>query len=261
MTRTMAPKTVIRYRDVLKHEVNPIIGNIQLDKLRPVHIQNLLAKLREERPDLRRCDRRPFVLSDTSRRKVHRVLHSALAYAVRLQLIMTNPANGVTASRITTKEMAALTPEQARAVLRASAAEGIRWQAFFTAAITTGLRLGELLGLRWKDVDFDARLLRVCQIAQVVRGQGTLIKAPKTPAASRTIALGSHVVALLRKHRVEQDATRLAFGPEWHDLDLVFPNIFGRPMVDETLRKTFHRILERACPLSGSTTCGIPPLP
>lgn len=174
------------------------------------------------------------------------MLHSALAYAVRLQLIMTNPANGVTAPRIATKEMAALTPEQARAVLRASAAEGIRWQAFFTATITTGLQLGELLGLRWKDVDFDARLLRVCQIAQVVRGQGTLIKAPKTPAASRTIALGSHVVALLHKHHVEQDATRLALGAEWHDLDLVFPNIFGRPMVDETLRKTFHRILERA---------------
>lgn len=56
----MAPKTVIRYRDVLKHEVNPIIGNIQLDKLRPVHIQHLLAKLREERPDLHCCDRRPL---------------------------------------------------------------------------------------------------------------------------------------------------------------------------------------------------------
>ncbi len=137
--------------------------------------------------------------------------------------------------------------QQAQASLAASEAEGVKWRAFFTLAITTGLRLGEVLGLRWVDVDLDARVLRVQQNIQRVKGQGLIAMAPKTGGSRRPVDLGQDVVALLRKHRADQTAQRLQMGPLWKDQGLVFPSETGSPLEPSRV----HRVFTRTCEAAG----------
>lgn len=149
----------------------------------------------------------------------------------------------VEAPRVPRREMVALAPEQARALLEA--ARGERLEALYVLAVTTGMRQGELLGLRWRDVDLDDRALAVRASLQRIRG-GPICAEPKTAHSRRRITLTELALSALRRRRAAQIAERLAAGPEWTDEDLVFASHFGRPLHASYVLVGFHVLLRRA---------------
>jgi integrase len=134
-----------------------------------------------------------------------------------------------------------LTAEQARAFLDAIA--GDRLAPLYTTAIATGMRQGELLALRWQEVDLDARTLTVRNTLRL--GTRTLA-APKTERARRTLRLGADVTAVLREHRVRQLEERLAAGTRWQDGDFVFASSIGTPLDSRNVTHALQDALARA---------------
>ena len=125
------------------------------------------------------------------------------------------------------KEIRALSSEQARALL--AAAQDLRNQALYVVAVHTGLRQGELLGLKWADVDLAGRRLSVRRALKVT-DHGLDFGPPKNKASRRSVPLSKTAVAALRAHKTHQNGERLRLGDLWQDRDLVFPNRVGKPL-------------------------------
>jgi integrase len=199
-----------------KHLEAPPFGAIPLDKLRPADIEALLLGLRERG------------LSQSTVRQVFIVARLGLDGAVRDGLIATNPASRVQAPGVTPREAVHLSAADVAALL--AACESSRYHRALVLIAATGLRRGEAFALPWSAVDLDAGLLRV--VATVGRIDGRLVtSAPKTAKSRRTVPLDETVVAMLRRHRVEQKAERLA-AHTWTERGLVFTDengALGRP--------------------------------
>jgi len=237
-----APKTVHFYQDMIEHYITPYIGKITLDKLRPTHIVDLYSRLRKAP----RRSSRPGPLSGTTRRAVHRTLHAALKHAVKWRLIPTNPADAVDAPQPERKEMRYFTPEQVTALMEVAERTGYPWHGFFAVALSTGMRLGELLGLRWQDIDLERGRLTVQQTVQRLPKMGIVAKSPKTAGSRRPIDLGREVVTILQQHRVAQTKHRQKIGPLWEDLGLVFPSERGTYIESTNVHRIFTRLCEQA---------------
>jgi len=155
-----------------------------------------------------------------------------------------NVAELVTPPRAPRYEMQVLDVKQSRALLRA--ADGDRLEALYVLALTTGMRQGELLALRWRDVDFQSAALSV-RGSLSRSSAGLTVVEPKTAGSRRHIPLGTIAVDALRRHRVSQAAERLLRGPGWMDNDLVFANEVGKPIEASNLRRrSFEPLLKKA---------------
>lgn len=134
---------------------------------------------------------------------------------------------------------------QVRALL--DTASGTRLEALLTLAVTTGMREGELLGLRWRNVNLDRRYLQVQTQLRRLRSTGLTIKDVKTGSSRRKIELSDLAVEALRRHRASQAQDRLALGEAWQDHDLVFPNSIGNPMdAPSLLERGYVRVIKAA---------------
>jgi integrase len=175
----------------------------------------------------------------------HVVLHGALAYAVRLEMLPRNVADAVKVPRRRgeRKEMRVWTTEQAAKFL--DHAREHRLYALFYTAITTGMRRGELLGLHWKEVDLENARLRVRSTLVEIRGQLTMSE-PKTRASKRTIALAPDTVAVLREHQERQALEREKQGSRWQNQGLVFSSETGTPINSGNLVRFFQRLSRAA---------------
>ncbi len=229
---SLRPRTWERYEEVVRLHIAPALGRLPLAHLAPSHLQRLYAQKLEEG------------LSPTTVARVHAVLHRALGQAERWGLVPRNVASLVTPPRAARQEMKALSPEEARRFLEA--ARGERLYALYVLAITTGMRLGELLALRWRDVDLERGTLRVTATLQKTR-DGYLFAEPKTERSRRQVVLSPAALEALRQHRLRQLEERLRLGDAWEDHDLVFPNEVGRPLDRTNLtHRSFERVLRRA---------------
>jgi integrase len=229
---TVAPRTFERYAEIVRGPITAVLGSMRLSSVRAPHIAAAERQWRDAG------------LAPATVLKYHRLIRQALAHAVRWHLLVVNPADAVAAPRTERREMAVLTPEQATALL--DAARGTEFEVPLTTALYTGLRLGELLGLRWRDADLGAGQLRVQQTLQQVAGGGVVFRQPKTHRSRRAVSIPTVVVDSLREHRRAQAETRLLAGPAWADTDLVFSDALGRPLSANRLRWHFHRLLREA---------------
>ncbi len=225
-------RTWNRYVEYVRLHAIPVIGKTPLSKLSAQHLQALYARKLAEG------------LSPTTVRHLHAALHRALDRAVRLGVVHRNVADMVDPPRMSHHEMATLTAEQARALL--DAATGERLEALYVLALTTGMRQGEMLALKWHDVDLDDASLQVRANLQNVGGVYRIVE-PKTQSSRRRIALPATAVEALREHRVRQERERSQANEGWEDNDLVFPNTVGRPLDGMNLMKYwFLPLLKRA---------------
>lgn len=230
----LAPSTLARYRGLVTHDLIPAIGRIALGKLTAQRVQSLYAAKREQG------------LSETTVRHLHMFLHRALGSAVRLGLVARNVTELVDVPRLHRSEMHTLSPDEAKQLVDTAHAHGDRLEALYVLALTTGMRQGELLGLRWRDVDVEANAVRVVTSLQW-RGNQYVLREPKTRGSRRQVALPAAAVTALRAHRVRQNSERLKAGRAWHDLDLVFPNQVGNPLRrNNLLHLSFGPLLRRA---------------
>lgn len=172
--------------------------------------------------------------------RYHQVLHAALHQAVRWQLLARNPVDGVEPPRYIRRELAAIDPTTVATIFEAADRTPIG--AFIRMAVLTGMRRGELLGLRWRDVDLDAGMLHVQQTAQRLTGQSTVYRQPKTRLSRRSIALSPVTVTLLRRHRRQQLEQRLAAAGAYQDADLIFGTVLGTPMDPGNLQREWMRL-------------------
>ena len=231
----MRPSTFDSYaRNVELHVVRHI-GPTSLQKLSPGHLNSLYAKLLIEG----RADGRGG-LSRASVRYVHAILHRALGDAVKWALIVRNPCEAAEPPRPDRSQtrMRVWTASELRRFIAFT--EDDRLHAAWVLASTTGMRRGEVLGLRWADVDLTEARLSVRQtlvsVAYEVR-----VSAPKTKKARRSIALDALTVRALRAHRVRQAEERLALGDGYEDGDLVFAEPDGRHIHPDGFGKAFKR--------------------
>jgi integrase len=174
---------------------------------------------------------------------IHAVLRNALESAVREEIIPRNVAKLVLVPAPRYKINRGLAAQQAKATLKA--ADGHRLCALYVLALFLGLRRGELLGLRWQDVDLDGAKLEVVQTLQRVAGSLRLVP-PKTDDSARTVPLPPVCVEALREHRKRQFAERATAWPDWEDHGLVFPSRRGTPMEPDNLRRSWAAIRDSA---------------
>lgn len=224
------PSTHVRYAGLVRHHVLPSIGRVKLAKLRPSHCQAVLDTMIASGQ------------SSSSVLQCHRVLSSALRQAVRWQILATNPATGASPPRIDRKARNVPDANAVRDLL--DAARGSTAYPPLLIAASTGMRRGEVLGLRWRDVDLEVAKVRVISSLQRVDGELVFV-APKTERSRRTISLPAFAVEALRRQRADQAERRLLLGTAWNDLDLVVDRGDGLPLDPDTFTHQFERFAER----------------
>jgi integrase len=234
---TLRPATARRYRDVARLHIVGKIGHVRLAKLTPSDVQRLYA------------DRLTAGLSPTSVHHIHAILHRALNQAVRWGLLMRNVTDAVDPPRRSSPEMRTWDTRQVAAVLAKAADDDL--EALWRLALLAGMRRGELLGLRWGDLDLDAGTLSVRRTLSRGSSSRLEIGEPKTGAGKRRVSLPASAVESLRQHRKRQLKQRLAAGPAYVDQDLVFAKVDGGNIHPNTLSRRFGQLIERA---------GVPPI-
>jgi integrase len=226
---TVRRSTFVQYVSIVNRHIVPALGRLKLKALTPAHARSLYREKLDSG------------LSPRTVQYVHVTLHKALKQAVMDGLILRNVADAVKAPQAHKKEVKPLTPAEVAALL--SAASGDRLEALYVAAVHTGLRRGELLGLKWTDVDLDTGTLSV---QRSLDKDGTL-NPPKRKNSRRTVKLTGQAMEALKGHRARQNEERLRLGSLWEDCGLVFPNRAGKPMnADNLYHRDFKPLLEKA---------------
>jgi integrase len=220
------------YRTILNNHILPQLGHIKLNKLTPEQVESLYTKKLKEG------------LAPKTIAGIHGLLHKALDNAVRRGLIARNVCDVISPPRVTRHEITVLTEEQAKRLLEV--AHGHRFEALLTVALTTGMRKGELLALRWQDIDFANRSVHIRRSVNRFPGFGIVENEPKTTASRRKIVLPQFVLEVLKQHKTYQDEARQKAGTAWQDHDLVFCNTIGGFQDVKHLRLSFKRLLKEA---------------
>lgn len=215
---TLKPKTVDDYSRVSARHILPALGRVRLSKLEPAHIERMLASIQ------RGGHRRTAVL-------VYAILHRACTFGVRWRWLSENPLDRVQRPQHHARRKALWSPEQLRAFL-AGARDHWLFPLWYIL-IASGCRLGELLALRWQDVDLEGGSITVTRTLQRVAGQ-VVEGEPKTASGARTVALPAEALQVLRQQRGRQVLAGMA-------ADLVFANRKGRPLHHSTVEHALRR--------------------
>lgn len=228
---TVKPGTVNRYRQNVTLYVVPVIGTVPLAKVTPLAIQRLVN-------DLVSSGRSP-----ASARLCFAVMRRAFGQAVKWKLIAWNPCTGVDVPRGASPEMQTWNLEDANRFL--SAVADMPLAAFWQLALVTGMRRGELLALRWQDLDLDRGTLAVRRtMAEDMQRKWTYGE-PKSAAGRRAITVPAPMVASLKAHRARQNERRLALGEGWNDAGLVFDRGDGTPYNPVRISNSFRALNAR----------------
>lgn len=228
---TIKLSTYNHYSILLRLYIVPCLGQVKLQGLTPQHVQTFYSKKLKEG------------LSSKSINNIHGLLHKALSNAVKWNLLSRNICNAVTPPRLERKEKTVLNPQQAHILLQTI--KGHRMETLFTLALVTGMRCGELLALRWQDIDLTNCALQVKRAVSYIKGYGRVESEPKTEKSRRQIMLPLFVVDVLIRHKALQDEDR-SKTEIWADKDLVFTNAEGDYIGVTTIREAFNRVLNNA---------------
>ncbi|HJZ32100.1 MAG TPA: site-specific integrase [Hyphomicrobiaceae bacterium] len=223
--------TYARYAGLLRNNVVPVIGTIPIQKLQPAHLQQVYASMARAG------------LSDRTRLHAHRAIGRMLTHATQWHVVSRNVAELVDTPRVKPREVAILTSTEVQAVL-----EALRGKPLYMIALvllTTGLRRGEALALRWQDVDLDAGVLRVEQAFEQTKRGGLRLKEPKTRYGRRTVTLPPSTVSELRAHKKAQQELRLACGLGGR-ATLVFDHFDGSPLSPDVITHQWHAAMKAA---------------
>ncbi len=185
-TPRVRPSSAAAYRDIIKCHTVPRIGGIKLSKFLPVNLQTMYAEMERDGKTAR------------MRQKVHDVLRRAFNVAMKQGMLQRNPCHFVDVPKYQPPEMKTLTPEQAAKLVKTS--EGDRFHALIVLAVTTGMRQGELFGLKWEDIDLETGQLSVCRSLSYVRGKLSF-SGPKSKAGTRSLRLPDIAVKALWVHK------------------------------------------------------------
>ncbi|MBC7340927.1 MAG: site-specific integrase [Clostridia bacterium] len=221
----VSPKTAERYADYIKAAVSAL-GSIRLQELNPIHLEEFYDQLRN---------------SGLSARTIlhhHRVLHTALNAAVNYRLLAENPADRAQPPKPEPPEMQILTQEQLAELIWD--ARNSKYFPLLYLAAYTGMRRGELLALRWQDIDWQTATISIRQTLQQTK-DGLFFKEAKNRSSRRRIAISDSTISVLRKHRKDQARERLKHASSYNDQGLVFCQPNGDPLKPDTVSTWFYK--------------------
>jgi integrase len=228
----VSAKTLERYKELTAHHVRPHLGASRIQRLKTVNFAELYGKLQKPKPD-------GAGLAPRTIGHVHRLLHRVFGHAVKWGMVTINPVAAAEPPRVQRTEITILTPDQIKSVLQAL--RGRRLYGVALTGLATGMRRGEIVALRWGDVDLDSGKIRVERSLEQTNA-GLAFKEPKTKAGRRIVAIPSSVAAELRNHWREQQEQRLALGMGKSGAeDLVFPRWDGNPWPPDRLSSTWAK--------------------
>lgn len=220
------------YMRSIKNHIYPALGHIPLRDLKTDDIQNLYNRMIKE-------GRAPATV-----RRNHQIINSCLKQAVENRLLSWDPAEAAKLPKLTDTKVRAMTFEEMSKFL--SVLQEDRWGAAFLCLLGTGLRMGELLALRWQDVDLDKQILHVRQALVRTKEKGVYFDEPKTEKSKRAIPIPGEVVEALKKHRIQQFQLRLAVGEKYQNHDLVFATSVGTPIYPRNFTRKFYKLRDKA---------------
>jgi integrase len=230
-------RTLDGYESNIRCHIAPDLGRTPLNQLRPQQIEKYYARLMAPK------EAGGKALTSRTVLHIHRVLFQALKQAVRQGLLLHNPAGLVDAPRTKKRKMRTLTPHEVARFL--TAAKTDPYYPVIYTAVNTGLRQGELLGLRWRDVDLDLASLSVSQVLYKRRGV-CIFKEPKSEYSRRRIDLTPSLALFLRQYRAQRESERLILGKPLTEDDLVFMGPHGTPVDPGTLQDHHSKIVKSA---------------
>ena len=234
---SLSVRTFDTYRYLAETHVFKYIGHLSVNELAPIHLQqmytNLLLNGRKDGKG---------GLSPTSVRRVHQLCFAALRWAKQMRMVNRNVAEDVTPPKKAVKEMKTWTAGEMWRFLEAAKEE--RLYALFYLACSTGMRQGELLGLKWSDIDLKQGIIRIQRVIQR-NSNGLVVKEqPKTSRSRRSVNISPATTEVLKQHKRKVDKEMLLIGKK--DVEWVFPNSHGNIQEPRKVIHVFHRIIKRA---------------
>ncbi len=221
--------TYAEYRRIIDKYIIPGLGHYKLQRLTTHQVEVFYTQRIDEG------------LSANYVKIMHAILHQALDHAVRNNLVIRNVCDSAKLPRIPRHEIQALTQEQAQQLLEE--AKGHTLEALLTLAVVTGMREGELLALRWSDIDLEKGYLQIRRTVRRVFQRGLIESEPKTASSRRKIVLSPFLVEVLKQHRIRQLEARLQAGSAWKENNIVFCNPYGEFRDPAAVIKAFKKLL------------------
>ena len=226
------PSSHKTYQGYIDNHIKPSIGKIPLGKLSSLDLQKLYKRLlsggRVERVESKK---QPKGLSAKTVRNINQVISSAMDFAIDQKLIVTNPTDGCALPKLEHREMKTLPTEQLASFLHEAKESGV-FELYYIE-LATGLRRGELLGLKWEDIDLERGTIQVRR--QIARIDGEVVEAPlKTKNSYRSVSIGHDAVEILKEQRRKTNS------------EYVFPSSTGGPISPDSILHMLHRVLKRA---------------
>jgi len=227
--KSIGDQTQVLYESVIRVHIIPAIGSLPLNKLTPYHIEDLLHKLISDG------------YAPETVRRIHAIINTSLAAAERLDLVVKNVASKVEKPKLPRRDLVVWEPEYVSQFLD-KIKNRSRYSIAIYLAVMTGMRQGEILGLRWSDVDLDAGTI---SIQQTLRHDGKkLMSGAKTAGSIRSIAISQATIDLLKEHRKLILMERVELGSDYQNNDLVVCSEKGTPAFSTGIMKVWDRLLK-----------------
>ncbi len=249
-SKELAPSTYKRYLGILESRIIPFFGHFRVDKIKPTDIMQFYDLLSKDTQIVRRKDnngkKTGKPLSPKTILEHHRLLRAMLQKAVYWQMIVSNPAERVQAPKTKKPKRKYYDDEQSKALisgLMELTEEQFKYKVAIILTIFTGVRLGELMGLEWDDINFREGIISINRSSQYLADKGVFTKVPKTESSIRDVAIPDFVVSLLEEYKCWYDNQKSLFGELWYDSNRLFVQADGKPMHPSTISKWFEKFV------------------
>ncbi len=247
-SKELAPTTYKRYCRMLETRLLPYFGHFYINKIRPTDIMKFYDLLEKDTQLVRKSGnngaktKKP--LSGKTILEHHRLLRAMLHKAVYWQLIVANPAERVQAPKARKPKRRSYDDEQTKILLEnleLLSVEDTKYKVAIILTIFTGVRLGELMGLEWQDVDFKNGIISINRSSQYLSDMGVFTKTPKTESSIREIAIPEFIISLLEEYKLWYEEQKSIYGELWTNSDRLFVQADGKPMHPSSISKWFVR--------------------
>lgn len=245
-SKELAPTTYKRYCRMLETRILPYFGHFYINKIRPTDIMKFYDLLEKDTQLVRKKGNNGLKtkkpLSGKTILEHHRLLRAMLHRAVYWQLIVSNPAERVQPPRAKKPKRRSYDDEQAKILLEnleKLTVEDTKYKVAIILTIFTGVRLGELMGLEWQDVDFRNGIISINRSSQYLSDMGVFTKVPKTESSIREIAIPEFIISLLEEYKLWYEDQKSLYGELWMNSDRLFVQADGKPMHPSSISKWF----------------------
>lgn len=218
----LKPLTIDKYKK-LRERTYKALGHLKMTEINRIHIQRFINNLAKEGSN----KLTKGGLSTKTQKGYLGFISDIFNYAIACNIVLSNPCHNVNTIKTERRERVVFTLEESQLFLEKLEEAEPRYKAMFTLALYSGFRHGELLGLKWSDIDFESCVITINRIALYTTEKGHFFGEPKTKSSQRSLKLPRAVIDMLTDYRKKQTLHRLALSDKWQNNDLVFPNDFG----------------------------------